>query len=66
MKIKNVSPFGDLDLPLIGRVVKAGEVFEIAEEDGLLIIEQTRNWKHIKPVNRKPAAKPAAVKGGAK
>lgn len=29
-KIKNVSPYGDLDVPLLGRVVAAGEVVEVS------------------------------------
>jgi hypothetical protein len=40
MKFKNVSPFGDLDVPLLNRVVKAGEVFEVPPEVGVLLSDQ--------------------------
>jgi hypothetical protein len=30
--IKNVSPLGDLEVALLGRVVKAGEVVEVTTE----------------------------------
>lgn len=34
MKFKNVSPLGDLEVPVLGRVVKAGEVFEVPKSIG--------------------------------
>lgn len=34
MKLKNVSPLGDLDVPVLGRVVKAGELFEVPPSVG--------------------------------
>jgi hypothetical protein len=43
-KFKNVSSSGDLDLPLIGRVVKAGEVFEVSSEQAALLAEQPAIW----------------------
>jgi hypothetical protein len=43
-KIKNVSPLGDLDLPLIGRVVKSGEVFDVTDEQAVVLLEQPTNW----------------------
>ena len=43
-KIKNVSPSGDLVLPLIGRVVKAGEVFDVTDEQAVVLLEQPTNW----------------------
>jgi hypothetical protein len=47
MKIKNVSPMGDLDVPLIGRVVAAGETFEVADEDGALLVDQPYHFTQI-------------------
>lgn len=32
VKITNISPLGDLDVPIIGRIVKAGESVEVSEE----------------------------------
>lgn len=29
VKIQNVSPLGDLDVPILGRIVKAGEVVDV-------------------------------------
>ena len=41
MKFSNVSPLGDLDIPLVGVVVKAGETFEVrAGENAELIAAQ--------------------------
>ena len=38
MKIKNVSPLGDLDVLLLGREVKAGEVVEATKEQAAELI----------------------------
>lgn len=46
-KFKNVSPLGDLDLPLIGRVVEFGEVFEVTDEQALGIAGQAENWEPV-------------------
>lgn len=35
MEIKNVSPLGDLDVTLLGRVVMAGEVIDVTEEQAV-------------------------------
>ncbi len=40
MKIRNVSPLGELDVLLLGRVVGAGEVVEVTQKDGRALIEQ--------------------------
>jgi hypothetical protein len=37
MKFKNVSPLGDLDVPILRRVVAAGEVFDVPESVGALL-----------------------------
>lgn len=47
MKFRNVSPAGDLDLPLIGRVVAHGEVFEVSDEDGQSLVGQDANWELV-------------------
>lgn len=48
MKIRNVSPSGDLELPAIGRDVAAGEVIEVTAELGALLVEQPGNWALVK------------------
>jgi hypothetical protein len=47
MKIKNVSPLGDLDLPLIGRVVAHGEVFEVSDGEAESLVGQPTNWQQV-------------------
>jgi len=47
-KFRNVSSLGDLDLPLIGRVVRAGEVFDATEEQSALLVEQPALWQLVK------------------
>jgi len=39
-KIKNVSPVGDLDVPLLRRIVHAGEVVDVTEEQAARLTEQ--------------------------
>lgn len=43
-KIKNVSPFGDLDIPLLGRVVGAGSVVEVTDEQAAVLLLQEDNF----------------------
>lgn len=40
MKIKNVSPLGELDVTLLRRVVGAGEVVDVPKEQAEALIEQ--------------------------
>jgi len=47
-KLRNVSPLGDLEVPLLGRVVKAGEVFEVPADVAALLGAQPRNWASVK------------------
>ena len=32
MKLRNISPLGELDLPLVGRILTAGEIFDVDDE----------------------------------
>lgn len=32
MKLRNISPLGELDLPLVGRILTAGEIFDVNDE----------------------------------
>lgn len=43
-KIKNVSPFGDLDIPLLGRVVEAGAVVEVTDDQAAILLRQEDNF----------------------
>jgi hypothetical protein len=40
VKVKNISPFGHLDIPLVGRVVEAGEVFDATEDQASQLLAQ--------------------------
>lgn len=32
MKLRNISPLGELDLPLVGRVLAPGEIFDVDDD----------------------------------
>lgn len=49
---KNVSPFGDLDLPLVGGVVQHGHQVKVSREEAKQIVGQPANWQ---PVGWDPA-----------
>lgn len=46
MRIKNVSPLGDLHVPgLLGvQVVKAGQVIDVPDQFAVSLLEQPTNW----------------------
>jgi hypothetical protein len=46
-KFKNVSPYGDLELPLLGRLVAAGETFEVDDEQAQALAGQDDNWAPV-------------------
>ena len=48
MKLKNVSPLGDLDVPVLGGVVKAGEVFEVPISVGKQLSAQPDVFQVVK------------------
>lgn len=53
-RLKNVSPLGDLDFPLLHRVVAAGEEFEVDEATAVLLLEQAGNFERAtKPTTKK-------------
>ena len=39
-QIQNVSPVGDLDVPLLRRIVRAGEVVDVTEEQATRLLPQ--------------------------
>jgi hypothetical protein len=43
-KIKNVSPFGDLDVPSLGIIVKLGESVDVSDEAAASLLEQPIHW----------------------
>lgn len=44
-KIRNVSPYGDLDVPLLGMIVAAGETVDVTDENADRLLEQAENWQ---------------------
>ena len=53
-KFKNVSPFGDLEVPVLGRVISAGEVFEVPADLAAGFAEQSNNWTAVADKGEKP------------
>lgn len=63
MKIRNISPRGALDVPLLGRVVDAGAVTEVTKDQAERLLPQSDNWAAVAP--RKPAqGATTTTKGG--
>ena len=46
-KIRNISPLGALDVPVLGRVVGAGEEVEVEAEVAALLTAQTETWEPV-------------------
>lgn len=47
MKLRNTNPLGDVDFPLLGRVLEAGEVFEVDDNTGKALLEQVGNYQAV-------------------
>lgn len=43
-RIRNVSPWGDLSVPLIGVTVASGEEAEVLPEHAEVLLDQPDNW----------------------
>lgn len=74
-KLKNINPLGQVDVPLLRRqgepfgvegsgCLEPGEVFEVSPEVAKRLLEQSDNFRLVKPpakkVTKKAAPKPAA------
>lgn len=55
-KIKNVSPFGDLEVPLLGQVVAHGSIVEVTEEQAKILLAQEGNFKAWGPDSQEALA----------
>ncbi|CAB4173528.1 hypothetical protein UFOVP1183_40 [uncultured Caudovirales phage] len=40
----NTNPLGEVDLPLIGRSLARGEVFDVTDEQAAALLEQVDNY----------------------
>lgn len=47
MKIRNVSPRGDLDVPLLGRVVEFGQEVDVTADQAGRLLDQPANWAPV-------------------
>lgn len=47
MKIRNVSPRGALDVPLLGRTVEAGDAVEVTAAQAAILLEQPDNFQPV-------------------
>lgn len=48
MKLRNINPLGEVDLPLIGRVLAPGEVFDVDDDAGAALLEQVGNYEAVR------------------
>lgn len=47
MLLKNTNPLGEVDLPLIGRSLAAGEQFEVDDKTGRELLKQDGNYEQV-------------------
>jgi hypothetical protein len=53
MKLVNCNPLGEIDLPLIGRTLAAGEEFEVDDDTATELLKQTGNFAPAQPAKGK-------------
>lgn len=56
--LRNVNPLGEVELPLIGRTIAAGEEFEVPADVAETLLAQVGNYEEVKTPK-----KSAQVKG---
>jgi hypothetical protein len=59
--IRNISPRGDLDVPLLRRVVAVGEVVDVDPAHAEILLEQVDNWQPAADGGIVPAPAAATV-----
>jgi hypothetical protein len=47
VRLKNVSPQGAMDIPMLGRIVEPGEEFEVPDEDAHFFVGQDEMFAPI-------------------
>ena len=45
--IRNVNPIGDIDVPLLRRIVLRGETVEVTDEQAASLLDQPDNWQPV-------------------
>ncbi|ALV43119.1 hypothetical protein AU252_19765 [Pseudarthrobacter sulfonivorans] len=63
-KLKNISPLGALDVPLLRRVVDAGEVFDTTEDQARVLLLQSDNYQPADKAAKTLAASLTAQQDG--
>ena len=53
MKLRNINPLGEVELPLIRRVLAPGEEFDVSDEDGARLLEQVGNYERVSALKEK-------------
>lgn len=56
-RIQNVSPWGHLDVPLLGRVVESDEVVEVEDQHAKILLDQPANWAPAKEAEKEATKK---------
>lgn len=59
VRLRNINPLGEIDLPVVGKTLQPGEEFDGPEE----LLEQYGNYEAVTPTAT-PAPAPAAENGG--
>jgi hypothetical protein len=49
MRLRNINPLGAVEVPLLGRVLEAGEEFDIDDEQGAALLDQVGNYETVTP-----------------
>lgn len=55
MKLRNINPLGEVDLPLVGLTLAPGEEFDVSDEHGTALLEQVGNYERVAPVKKEKA-----------
>lgn len=63
MKIRNISPLGEVHMPTLGHIAKPGEVIDVPAKAARELITQGHFAAASKPSTRKPAEKATTPKG---
>lgn len=53
MRLRNINPIGDVDVPILHRSLKRGEEFDCSREVAELLLAQAGNYEAVKPPNAK-------------
>jgi hypothetical protein len=53
--LRNISPYGDLDFPLLGRVITAGETFELTAEQAKHVVYPSERFEEVPAPTKKKA-----------